>query len=95
MKLLIIIPARGGSKGIARKNLRILNNFPLIYYSIKLALKISYEKEVYVTSDDDEILNISNLFGAKTHKRASKNLSNDNTTLDPVINDCYKFVCKK
>ncbi len=94
MKLLIIIPARGGSKGIARKNLRILNNYPLIYYSIKLALKISYDKEVYVTSDDDEILNISKLFGAKTHKRISKKLSDDNTTLDPVIYDCFQFVTK-
>ena len=65
LKLLFIIPARFGSKGIPRKNLKILNGKPLIFYSINNASEISCEKEVVVSSDSDEILNIATKFGAK------------------------------
>ena len=68
LKLLFIIPARFGSKGIPRKNLKILNGKPLIFYSINNALKISCKKEVVVSSDSDEILNIATKFGAKALK---------------------------
>jgi CMP-N-acetylneuraminic acid synthetase/spore coat polysaccharide biosynthesis predicted glycosyltransferase SpsG len=88
MKILVIIPARGGSKGIPRKNLRLLNGKPLIYYPIKTALASRYDIDVYVSSEDDEILNTSIDFGAKVHKR-DVNISDDKTTLDPVIYDCY------
>ena len=73
MKILIVIPARGGSKGIPRKNLRLLNGKPLIYYSIKIALHSIFSPDVYVSSDDDEILLMSKNFGAKTFKRNQKN----------------------
>ena len=85
-KILVVIPARGGSKGIPRKNIRLLGNKPLIYYAISTALQSRYVTDVYVTSDDDEILTISKKFGAKTHKR-ELSLSDDETTLDPVIYD--------
>jgi CMP-N-acetylneuraminic acid synthetase len=49
-KILVVIPARGGSKGIPRKNLRLLNNKPLIYYSIQTALNSKYNLDVYVSS---------------------------------------------
>lgn len=91
MNVLIIIPARGGSKGIPRKNLRLLNGKPLIYYSIKTALSSKYNPDVYVTSDDDEILNISEQFGARTFKR-SLDISDDKTTLDPVIYNCFTYI---
>ena len=94
MKILIVIPARGGSKGIPRKNLRLLNGKPLIYYSIKTALHSIFSPDVYVSSDDDEILLMSKNFGAKTFKRNQKN-AEDHTTLDPVIYECYKFAEKK
>lgn len=88
MNILIVIPARGGSKGIPRKNLRNLNGKPLIYYVIRTALTSTYTPDVYVTSEDDEILAISQKIGAKILKRdASK--SKDETTLDPVIYDAY------
>ena len=57
MNILVVIPARGGSKGIPRKNLRLLGGRPLIYYSIKNALNSNYKLDVYVSSDDEEILN--------------------------------------
>jgi CMP-N-acetylneuraminic acid synthetase len=96
MNILIVIPARGGSKGIPRKNLRILNGKPLIYYSIKtaLVLKDKFNIDLYVSSEDGEILNISKTFGAKIHKR-DKELAKDTTTLDPVIYSAYQYIKAK
>ena len=79
-----IIPARGGSKGIPRKNIRLLGNKPLIAYSIETALRSKYIDDVVVTTDDDEIAEISRLFGAKVIKRP-KELAEDQVPLDPVI----------
>ena len=89
--ILIIIPARGNSKGIPRKNIRNLGGRPLIYYVIHNALSLSYEADVFVTSEDDEILNLSKKFGAKAIKRIEK-LSQDDTTLDSVVYDAYKSI---
>lgn len=94
MNILAVIPARGGSKGIPRKNLRLLNGKPLIYYSIKTALSSKYNLDVYVSSEDNEILNTAIQFGAKTHKR-DLSIADDKTTLDPVIYDCYVHAQKK
>jgi CMP-N-acetylneuraminic acid synthetase/spore coat polysaccharide biosynthesis predicted glycosyltransferase SpsG len=90
MKILAIIPARGGSKGIPRKNLRLLGDKPLIYYAINNAKNSKYITDVYVSSEDDEILSVAKRFGAKLHKR-DKSLSKDTTTLDPVIYEAYKY----
>lgn len=90
MKILVVIPARGGSKGIPRKNLRLLNGKPLIYYSIQTALASKYNIDVYVSSEDDEILNIAIQFGAKMHKR-DISIADDKSTLDPVIYACYNY----
>lgn len=89
MNILVIIPARGGSKGIPRKNLRTLAGKPLIYYGIQTSLASKYSPDVYVSSDDDEILSISKQLGAKTIKRDAT-IAKDATTLDPVIYDAYK-----
>lgn len=90
MDILVVIPARGGSKGIPRKNLRLLNGKPLIYYAINNALNSKYNLDVYVSSEDDEILNTSIQFGAKIHKR-DISIADDKSTLDPVIYACYKY----
>lgn len=88
MNILVVIPARGGSKGIPRKNLRAMAGKPLITYSIQTALASTFAPDVYVSSDDDEILSIASQLGAKVLKRESV-ISNDATTLDPVIFDSY------
>ncbi len=93
MNILVVIPARGGSKGIPRKNIRLLAGKPLIYYSIATALSSKYNIDVYVSSEDDEILQLSKEFGAKVHKR-DMNIADDKTTLDPVIYDCYQYAKK-
>jgi CMP-N-acetylneuraminic acid synthetase/spore coat polysaccharide biosynthesis predicted glycosyltransferase SpsG len=92
--VLIIIPARGGSKGIPRKNLRTLAGKPLLYYSIQNGLNISFHTDVYVSSEDDEILHMASKLGAKTHRR-NLSLSGDHITLDPVIYDAYQEIEKK
>lgn len=88
MNILVVIPARGGSKGIPRKNLRLLGAKPLLYYSINNALNSKFDLDVFVSSEDDEILNIAQKFGASIHKR-NQNIADDKTTLDPVIYDCF------
>lgn len=93
MNILVVIPARGGSKGIPRKNLRLLGDKPLLYYSINNALKSKFNLDIFVSSEDDEILNTSKKFGSKTHKRNPK-IADDKTTLDPVIHDCYIYASK-
>lgn len=93
MNILIVIPARGGSKGIPRKNLRLLDGKPLIYYAIKTALSLRYRLDVYVSSEDEEILNTAMQFEAKVHQRDSS-IADDETTLDPVIYACYEYARK-
>ncbi len=93
MNILVVIPARGGSKGIPRKNLRMLNGKPLLYYTINNAINSKYNLDVYVSSEDDEILNTAVKLGAKTHRRPTQ-IADDKSTLDPVIYDCYLH-CKE
>ena len=85
-KILVVIPARGGSKGIPRKNIRLLNNKPLISYSIDIARASQYVDDVVVTTDDSEIALIAEKFGASVIRRASE-LATDDVSLDPVIYD--------
>lgn len=83
-KILVVIPARGGSKGIPRKNIRLLNNSPLISYAIGAAKSSKYVDDVVLTTDDSEIALIAEKFGASVVRR-SHDLSDDNVPLDPVV----------
>ena len=65
MKTFAFIPARGGSKGLPGKNIKMIDGKPLIVHSIEQALNSGCIDEVYVSSDSDEILNISKESGAK------------------------------
>lgn len=84
MRILALIPARGGSKGIPKKNLRLMNGKPLIAYAIENAKKSKYIKDVFVTTDSKEIEEVSKVYGAAVIKRDNE-LSSDLVTLDPVI----------
>lgn len=84
MKILTVIPARGGSKGIPRKNIRFIVGQPLLAYTIKCAKQSSYDMEVVVSSDEKEIQNIAGKFGAYVIDRPAQ-LAGDKVTLDPVI----------
>lgn len=91
MEILAVIPARGGSKGIPRKNIRLLNGKPLIYYQLKNALKSKYIDDIVVTSDDEDILDYASNYDVYLRKRPSE-LAKDDVTLDPVIYDAVNYM---
>lgn len=83
-KPLCIIPARGNSKRLPRKNIRIFRGKPLIGYTIEVALESKIFDQVCVSSEDDEILEVAKQFGANfLHKRPEK-LSADNAQVKEV-----------
>ena len=86
MKILAVIPARAGSKGIPNKNIRIIGGHPLVYYSIKNALNSEYITDVIVSTDSPEVSIIAKQMGAACHWR-DKSLCGDKVTLDAVIYD--------
>lgn len=86
MKILAVIPARAGSKGIPNKNIRIIGGHPLIYYSIKNALSSEMITDVIVSTDSTEVKIIANQMGAKVKWRDAA-LCGDAVTLDAVIAD--------
>jgi len=79
-----IIPARGGSKGVPRKNIRSLRGKPLIAYSIEQSLSSSYIDQTIVSTEDTEIAKISQEYGAKIIVRPMK-LAEDTTPTEPVL----------
>ncbi len=89
MRIIAIIPARGGSKRLEKKNIYPLNGKPLIAYTIDACKASKYVNEVYVSSDDNEILNISTSFGAIPIMR-SKRLSDDTTPKIEAIREAVK-----
>jgi len=88
MKILGVIPARGGSKGIKKKNIRLLGNKPLIAYTIESALNSKLDR-VVVSTDCEEIADISRSYGAEIMMRPSA-LAGDHTPTLPVLQDVYK-----
>ena len=81
---LAIIPARGGSKRLPRKNVLDLCGKPLIAWSIEAGLNSQYIDKLVVSSDDDEILATSENFGANTIKRPDELASDTATTFDAI-----------
>ena len=84
MKILGLIPARGGSKGIYQKNIAPLFEKPLICWSIREALESFYLTDVYVSSDSTEILEIARGSGAKTLYRPSQYAKDDSPPIDAI-----------
>ena len=84
MKILAVIPARAGSKGIPNKNIRIIGEHPLVYYSIKNALSSSLITDIVVSTDSPEVRIIAQQMGVICKWRDS-DLCEDAISLDPVI----------
>lgn len=87
MKSIAIIPARGGSKRIPRKNIKEFLGKPIIKYSIDAALGAGCFNEVMVSTDDKEIAEIALLYGAKIPFMRSANASDDFATTADVIEE--------
>lgn len=85
MKKLAIITARGGSKRIPRKNIKDFLGKPIIAYSIEAALESGVFDEVMVSTDDEEIAEISRKYGAKVPFMRSEKTSNDFASTTDVI----------
>jgi len=83
-RILSIIPARGGSKGLPRKNIVDLAGKPLIAWTIEASLKSKYITKTVVSSDDEEILDIAQEFGAEIIKRPS-DLALDQSPSESVV----------
>ena len=84
-KVLCIIPARGGSKGVLKKNLRFLNGKPLLYYVAHAAKESRYIGEVYVSTDDDEINAYAVSLGVKVIDRPGEFATDDAVSEDAVL----------
>ena len=84
LKVLAIIPARGGSKGIPRKNLRKLAGKPLIAYAIETAHASYYVNRIIVSTDDQEIAEVSKGFGAEYIQRPIE-ISGDSASSESAL----------
>tara|TARA_B100000579_G_scaffold422752_1_gene425104 strand:- start:473 stop:1174 length:702 start_codon:yes stop_codon:yes gene_type:complete len=93
-KIITIICARKNSKGLKNKNILLLNGKPLIYYTIKSAIKSNYTKDIYVSTDSSEIAINSEKFGAKALFPRPKYLSGDNITSEKVLQYTLKKIEK-
>lgn len=87
MKNLAIIPARGGSKRIPKKNIKDFLGKPIIAYSIEAAFKSGLFEEVMVSTDDKEIVDIAIKYGAKIPFLRNEETADDYATLAEVINE--------
>ena len=87
MSVAVVIPARGGSKGIPRKNMRLMNGKPLIAYAIENALASRYVDKVLVSSDSEEVLAFASQYDNVLALGRESRLAQDAVTLDPVVYD--------
>lgn len=95
MKTLVVIPARGGSKGIPHKNIKLLNGKPLICYSIDVAREFTTDDNICVTTDDDEIIKVVAEYGLKVPFKRPDYLATDTCGSNEVIQHAYQFYADK
>jgi len=94
-KIIAIIPARGGSKGIPRKNIKLLKGKPLIAYAIGAALKAKLIDRVIVSTDDEEIARIAKERGADVPFLRPAELALDGTATLPVLQHAVNYLDEK
>lgn len=91
-KILAIIPARSGSKGIINKNIKKFNKKPLIYWSIKSTLKSKFIDKCFVSTDSNKISSLSKKNGADSSFLRPKNISTDKSKVSlAIIHTLYKL----
>lgn len=89
-KILCTICVRGGSKGLKNKNIKLLNNIPLIAHTIKQAQKSELFDQIVVSTDSDQIMKIAKEYNAEVFFKRSEELSNDTAGKVKVIQDAFK-----
>ena len=95
IKTVAIIPARGGSKGIPRKNVKRLNGKPLIGYIIETVLKVDEIDRVIVSTEDPEIVAVAKEFGAEVPFVRPEELAGDEIGTLPVLQHAVNYLEKK
>lgn len=95
MKVLYLIPARGGSKGIPHKNIKLLNGKPLIQYSIEVARQLAEDDDICLSTDDVEIKNVAEKLGLKVPFLRPDYLASDTATTSDVIVHALEFYEKQ
>lgn len=86
MKILGLITARGGSKGVPNKNIKLLNNKPLLYYTYLAANQSKLLTDVILSTDDSQIINIANKLGLEVPFVRPKELASDTaSSIDVVV----------
>ena len=88
---LVLIPARGGSKRIPHKNIKLLNGKPLICYTIDVAREIFDDLDICVSTDDLEIINVVERYGLKVPFVRPDYLSNDTAQTTDVVKHALEF----
>lgn len=91
-EILAVIPARGGSKGVPRKNIRLLSGKPLISWTISTALKTECLNRVIVSTDDEEIADISKQSGAEVPFIRPQDFAQDETSDFPVYKHALEWL---
>ncbi|HBB01241.1 MAG TPA: acylneuraminate cytidylyltransferase family protein [Porphyromonadaceae bacterium] len=91
MKILYVIPARGGSKGVPHKNIKLLNGKPLIYYSIDVARQLTTDDHICVSTDDEEIIKVVENYGLKVPFIRPSHLATDTATTNDVLIHAINF----
>ena len=85
MAVLAVIPARGGSKGVLRKNVRLLCGKPLISWTIEAAMRVSLIDQIIVSTEDEEIAQIANSYGNLAPFKRPQELAEDLSPTLPVV----------
>ncbi len=91
MNILVVIPARGGSKGIPYKNIKLLNGKPLICYSIDVARQFTSDDNICVTTDDEKIIEVVENYGLKVPFKRPAYLATDTCGSNEVIQHAWSF----
>ena len=91
-KIIAVIPARGGSKRIPRKNIKPFCGKPMIAYSIEAAIRAGIFDEIIVSTDDEEIADVARNAGASVPFIRPKELSDDYTATGAVVEHAIKFL---
>lgn len=94
-KILALIPARGGSKGLPRKNIIPLAGKPLIAWTIGQALKCNYINKLVVSTDDNEIAEVSKYYGAEVPFLRPKELAKDDSPTSETIKHAIEWFEKE
>jgi CMP-N,N'-diacetyllegionaminic acid synthase len=90
--ILCVVGARGGSKRVPRKNLKLLNNKPLMSYTITAAKKSKYIDRIILSTEDDEIKKVGVKYGAEAPFDRPKDLAKDDTKLPPVTKHAMEYM---